>query len=350
LERSQFLQLMRFVAAGLVLATHITFYYHERVDRSVPVWEPGGVGVPLFFMISGIVMVVASRGLPEGIEGARSFFVRRIIRIVPLWWLALSIKIAIALARPDVVNHNHFQLDHAVKSFLFIPYFTGDQAVVPLHGVGWTLLHEMYFYVLFSLALWLRIQPTLWVSVGIAGMCALGSFVHIDAAWWKVATHPANLHFVLGMALAHALLSPSWGGPKRHALAAALLLVAIALCLPPISAKVHFMYPVLLFFASATLWLAQVAVPKPLHWMVTLGDSSYSLYLFHPFIAPALVLLIARLVPQMDALWQMAMVFIGTAMLSHVLHLVAEVPIVRYARRKLSDGRASGPLKGSGAS
>lgn len=337
MDRSEFLQLMRFVAAGLVLATHITFYYHERVDPSVPVWEPGGVGVPIFFVISGIVMVVASRSLPPGTAGARGFILRRVVRIVPLWWLALFIKIAIALARPEVVNHNHFQVDHALKSFFFIPYFTGDRAVVPLHGVGWTLLHEMFFYLLFTLALWLRVRPVLWVSLAIGGLCLAGQFVQVDAAWWAVASSPNNLQFVLGMVLAQALISPQSQGPRRHLAATVLALGAIALSLPPLSETVHFMYPVLLAFAAATLWLHDRTVARPLQWAVRLGDSSYSLYLFHPFIAPALVLLVARLLPGTGSLGHMVLVFAGTTILSHCLHLWAEVPVVRYARRRLID-------------
>jgi len=335
LEKSQFLQLMRFVAAGLVLAAHVTFYYHERVDRNVPVWEPGGVGVPIFFVISGIVMVVAARTLPAGLAGAKGFLLRRIVRIVPLWWLALTVKIAIAIAQPALVNHNHFQVDYALKSFFFIPYFSGDGAVLPLHGVGWTLLHEMYFYVLFSLALWLRLKPVIWVSVFIAGMSVFGHFMQIDAAWWVIATHPVNMQFVLGMILAQALLSPAWMGKRRHLLAAGLALLALAISLPPMAEEVPFTYPVLLAFAAATLWLVNLRVPQSLQWAVRLGDSSYSLYLFHPFIAPALVLLIARLAPQVGAWSNMIIAFVVTTLLAHLLHLVAEVPIVRLTRRWL---------------
>jgi peptidoglycan/LPS O-acetylase OafA/YrhL len=346
LEKSQFLQLMRFVAAGLVLAAHITFYYHERVDREMAVWEAGAVGVPIFFVISGIVMVVAARSLPAGLAGAHGFLLRRIVRVVPLWWLALTVKIAIAIAQPQLVNHNHFQLDYALKSFFFIPYFTGDRAVIPLHGVGWTLLHEMYFYLLFSLALWLRIRPALWVSLFIVGMCVLGLFVQIDAAWWAVASHSANLQFVLGMVLAHALLSPAWVGARRHLLAGGSAMLALVISLPPVAAQVHFMYPVLLAFAAATLWLVNLRFPSGLQWAVKLGDSSYSLYLFHPFIAPAMVLLVARLMPQLGPWSNMLIAFVVTTLLAHLLHRIAEVPIVRLARTWLIDRRPrdDGPL------
>ena len=344
MERSDFLQLMRFVAAGLVLAAHVTFYYHERVDQSVPVWGPGGVGVPIFFVISGIVMVAASGNLPPGFEGARAFFLRRVIRIVPLWWLALLIKVSVALAWPQSVNHNHFQLDHAVKSFLFVPYFTGDRAVVPLHGVGWTLLHEMFFYLLFGLALWLRLRPLWWVSGAIALAFLLGHVMDLDAAWWSVATNPVNFQFVLGMLLATVLMKSKQFQQQRHLIAGALLAAAVLLWFIPEPRQVHFVVPVLLAFAASVLLLTHAKVPSSLRWMVRLGDSSYSLYLFHPFIAPALVLILAKLAPGLAPGVHLTAVFIATTLLAHAIHLIAEVPIVQFARNRLPMRRHPAPL------
>jgi exopolysaccharide production protein ExoZ len=121
-----------------------------------------------------------------------------------------------------------------------------------------------------------------------------------------------------------------------------LAMSSAALCFPPFVSQVHFTYPVLLAFAAATLWLVSRPMPRALNWAVSLGDSSYSLYLFHPFVAPAAVLLIARLLPDAGAWWHMLIVLFFTILACHVLHLVVEVPIVREARRRLID---TGPLK-----
>lgn len=171
-DRSDYVQVARFVAALMVVLTHTTFYAQERAGSTLGVWHFGENGVPIFFVISGLVMVLSTAKMPLDLGGARTFLLRRFVRIVPLYWLATAAKVLIALAVPTVVNHNHFQLDHAIKSFLFIPYFNDSGELRPMHGVGWTLLHEVYFYLLFAASLAAGRKPVMWVSVVIL------------AGWW----------------------------------------------------------------------------------------------------------------------------------------------------------------------
>lgn len=145
IDRSQFIQIGRFLAALLVVVTHSTFYAHDRLAGVLPIWRFGEVGVPIFFVISGLVMVISCRSIPRDVNGSATFLLRRFIRIVPLYWLVTLFKIAVAILLPAAVNHNHFQLDHAIKSLLFIPYFNSSGEMRPMHGVGWTLLHEVFF-------------------------------------------------------------------------------------------------------------------------------------------------------------------------------------------------------------
>lgn len=339
MDRSQFLQVMRFIAAGLVLCTHVTFYFHERLSASVAIWHFGEVGVPIFFVISGIVMVVSTKSLPLDADGARAFMLRRIIRIVPLWWVALLVKTVVALARPDVVNHNHFQLDYAVKSFLFIPYFNELHAVVPLHGVGWTLLHEIYFYLLFSAAMLCRLRPAVAASVVIVLLWAAGRLFQVDNPAWAVATSTANLQFVVGMAVGTVFTESRAGSHRSWALV--LAAGAGLLGLLPERFGVHYAYPAVLAVGAATLWLSNVRLPRALATIGKLGDSSYSLYLFHPFIAPATLLALGKLFPGLSIPMHISAAIVLTIAVAHALHLLVEVPVVHFARNAIL-GRAEG--------
>jgi exopolysaccharide production protein ExoZ len=334
-ERSQFLQLMRFVAAALVLCTHATFYYHERISAAVQVWHFGEIGVPIFFVISGIVMVVATQKLPNNAEGARLFMLRRIVRIVPLWWVALTVKVVIALVRPEVVNHNFFQVDYALKSYLFIPYFNELHAVVPLHGVGWTLLHEIYFYILFSLAMWWGLRPAIVASAAIIAMFVLGQTVAVDSPFWAVATHSSNLYFVVGMVVGSAMvLGPTRQGLRRG-VTVVLAVAALVLFALQTQFDVHYAYPIVLAVGAAALMCANLQLPTWLNYVGRLGDSSYSLYLFHPFVAPAGLLVLGRVVPSWSAAAHIGTAVLFTVAVAHALHLWVEVPVVRWARDKL---------------
>jgi peptidoglycan/LPS O-acetylase OafA/YrhL len=68
--RDENVQILRFVAAALVLVTHISVYYQERLFPGAGTWSAGASGVSLFFVISGLVMYISSVGLPRDSTGA----------------------------------------------------------------------------------------------------------------------------------------------------------------------------------------------------------------------------------------------------------------------------------------
>ena len=72
----------------------------------------GDLGVDIFFVLSGFVMVaIAGRGV-----GPLNFLWRRFVRIYPTYWLATAIMIAMAVAVPGLV---HEQLDKSHCGGLF---------------------------------------------------------------------------------------------------------------------------------------------------------------------------------------------------------------------------------------
>lgn len=319
------MQVARFVAALLVVVTHTTYYAQERAGSPIGVWHFGEIGVPIFFVISGLVMVLSTAKMPSDSGGARTFLLRRFVRIVPLYWLATAAKVAVALLAPAVVNHNHFQVDHAIKSFLFIPYFNGAGELRPMHGVGWTLLHEVYFYLLFAASLAAGRRPILWVSGVILAGWLVGVTIQDKSAFVTVATSQINLHFVLGMAAGWVLLN-------RRAASAVILYGAAGLL--ACGLVVGSNAAVITAFAVSVLALSRHQLSTAWQPVVALGDSSYSLYLFHPFIAPALVVLIGRRLELAPGLTIGLTCFV-TVLISHLLHLIIERPVVRRVRESL---------------
>jgi peptidoglycan/LPS O-acetylase OafA/YrhL len=191
----------------------------------VAVWHFGEIGVPLFFVISGLVMILSSTALPLEPSGAKVFMRRRLLRVVPLYWLATSIKVAFALLVPAVVLHNHFDLVFAIKSYLFVPSFNLEGEVRPIHGVGWTLLHEMFLYLAFAAAMALRVRPLWWVSALITVLCIAGALWPPQSAGLTVVMHPVNLCFVVGMWVGWGLQR---GARERAAVVACALFVVAA--------------------------------------------------------------------------------------------------------------------------
>jgi len=134
-ERDGNLQILRFVAAALVLVTHITFYIHERIIGEVEIWHGGEAGVPIFFVISGFVMHLSGERLPRNSDGAKTFLRRRIARVFPLYWLITTLKIVIAVIAPAAILHNRPDLLRAICSYILFPVLNdaGEVRPVPLH-------------------------------------------------------------------------------------------------------------------------------------------------------------------------------------------------------------------------
>jgi peptidoglycan/LPS O-acetylase OafA/YrhL len=197
--------------------------------------------------------------------------------------------------------------------------------VRPLHGVGWTLLHEMLFYYIFSLSLLLRQSAFVFSSIIIAGLWVVGRFVEADTALEQVAYSPLNLLFIAGMVLA-------WQYQRGKRLSGWLALIALLFgVLTIVSAELlssvrgvfgEFRVSAVLIVAAA-LSLPVSGIPRIKKTLVGLGDSSYSLYLLHPIAAPLICVALAK-----AHIGSPVLIFVIAFMLcvagAHIVYLVLE--------------------------
>jgi exopolysaccharide production protein ExoZ len=197
-----FLQALRAIAAWLVIADHALIAV-TRGELSNPVtplaWALGGSGVYIFFVISGFIMVHISWDDFGHPGAAQQFMRRRIIRIVPLYWLATMG--AIVFHRASANDTVPAGLPELLRSLFFIPYYAENIGWAPILRQGWTLNYEMMFYVLFAVALTFPRKVALW---GVAA--ALGIFTLVGPVLppgiLAYLSSPITLWFVLGMGIA----------------------------------------------------------------------------------------------------------------------------------------------------
>jgi peptidoglycan/LPS O-acetylase OafA/YrhL len=116
-------------------------------------WPNGAAGVDLFFVISGLVMMISVSRRSGTPRDWKAFMRGRIERIVPLYWLMSGLKLLQMAALPGLTPHLRLVWWNAVATFLFIPSRDGSGAVYPLIAAGWSLNLEMLFYVLFAAAI-----------------------------------------------------------------------------------------------------------------------------------------------------------------------------------------------------
>lgn len=152
----EFVQALRGIAALLVVLWHASTYFGPYgTGIAGKLFGPGAtMGVDLFFLISGFIMVHTTRARDGSWKDTAAFAIKRISRIWPVWIVALLLC---ALSSPD---RHAFVVDPAKRSSLlhsmvFVPAAGAPMDVAPVYGfpvlgVGWTLNYEMYFYAVFA--------------------------------------------------------------------------------------------------------------------------------------------------------------------------------------------------------
>lgn len=291
-------QALRFIAAMLVVYTHAMWMVSDRIllHTTEEYWRPGMSGVDLFFVISGFVMAISSRNLVGRVEGWKIFLTRRIIRIVPLYWIATTFKLALLLAIPSLVHNTPLDFYYVLASYLFIPtFFSTGFMIEPLMPVGWTLNYEMLFYLLFALALFLRLPVLKFTASVFILFTVINVFSTPEFAYGYGYLNPIMLEFVMGMLIAE-LCKRGFTIKPWIGIVAVMISFAIMFTsgdYPIWWRWVYWGLPSMVIVGVVTLSEQKLRKHIP-QLITTLGDSSYSIYLFHTFVIPALGMIIVK--------------------------------------------------------
>jgi len=200
------------------------------------------------------------------------------------------------MLKPDMVNLAASP-PSVIKSLLLWPQMTD-----PHLGVGWSLVYEMYFYLVFALGL-LLLQGRLfygfcaWVLA--LSVCAhLGIYHTTSNAVLKVMTSPYGLEFLMGCAAA-------WCWKRGFMPRPSLLIMAAMLWAGMAAFLVLQAVGTLVLYFEATPRALMVGIPTALmmlallqwerdgklrypRWLCAIGDASYSLYLLHSLLFSAM--------------------------------------------------------------
>ncbi len=291
------IQALRGIAALLVVFIHLrSIEAQYSVDTILPDFMRLGLsGVDLFFVISGFIMVYVTWHEKRTISGSLKFLFARITRIYPLYWLVSAAVLIVWFFKPEVTTFNPSQTS-IVKSFLLWPDHT-----LPMLKLGWTLIHELYFYLMFAVLLLLPrrlLVPGLivWIMFVVAG----------NRLGWSglspvktLIFHPLSMEFFMG-AMAGWIFKRGRGigGGLTLIFGLALWILSfyyLVTAFPPTfypsnwERVLYFGLPgMLIVYGLASVERDGFVVPG---WCSTFGDWSYSLYLSHVLVLSALGLL-----------------------------------------------------------
>jgi len=351
--RLEAVQVLRAVAVAIVVCGHVI---HEVSVGFLADAEtlnqrfPGGFGVDLFFVISGFIMVFTTRG-STGPGMAGSFFRRRLIRIVPLYWIMTTLMIAAVLAAPGLFHSTSADWNHFLASYFFVPYArAADGAIQPILGLGWTLQYEMYFYLLFAVGLLLPLRFSRWfAAAALVFIMVLGQTALITGTVGRFLGDPVVLEFAMGVGLGW-LYVRGFRIPLRLGIGLGILAAiaaALYFILSPFSDDARLFHsgiPAFFIVAAATLsrGIDTAGAPRRL---AEIGDASYAIYLTHPFVIGAtayaahLLERAAALTPGEATVWYVGVVLPASLAVGIFVHNRIDRPLTGWIARHWGSGR-----------
>ncbi|MTF38874.1 acyltransferase family protein [Cyanobacterium aponinum] len=145
MKKLQSIQAFRAFASILILIQHANLISQEKFTNNFIPGSPG-LGVNSFFALSGFILVfIHIKELGKSYK-AKIFFIKRFFRIYPLYWLVSLLILPMFFLGLGSVKQFDGDWLYILKSFILFP-----QEKLPLLSPGWTLTHEVYFYIVFGL-------------------------------------------------------------------------------------------------------------------------------------------------------------------------------------------------------
>jgi len=362
-KRNDAIQGLRGIAALLVVVDHSILNLVQRAQYDPTTlqlaYRLGELGVKIFFVISGFIMTTtmydsfARRGAPT------RFILKRIMRIVPIYWLATLIyaaKLSLTGSPPT--------WQELVLSLLFIPYDHGQSMREPVYGLGWTLNYEMFFYYLFALALMLRRPRAFALLMALfAALVSAGYIEYLDTCSGSLCaiggyfTRPIMLYFAAGILLG---MSRKWLETRAriphidtHTAIAISLVVTLlygAMVLTGVMQENSTMSIVIQALACAIVTTAcAFEVSEAGHigrtrlLILALGNASYSIYLTHSFLMGSAgriwALISSGTVSTLPAVTFVILMLIGASILGIATYTYVERPLLDFLRSRVTRDR-----------
>lgn len=308
-RKLEFVDRMRGLAILLVIAVHFTQVFTAPLIKLVG--SVGQVGVQLFFVASAFTLCRSSehRGA-AGTEAhpLRNFYVRRLLRIAPLYWLALAIYSLRAVIRGETL---FFTPLNVAANALFVHGLVpnANNTIVP---GGWSIGAEMLFYLIFPFIFaalqhgWQRSGAR---AIGLGLGLALGAAVawHFGYRLWSgqwihnnffaycviVAQLPV---FMLGIAWYFAVLrNDGWDARLlRDAIGAAVFMGGCTLVIAGDVKPLFGVLPIAAGIGSVFCGQLLRLANRGLGWLAAIGKVSYSIYVLHFLVTWELVPLVLQ--------------------------------------------------------
>jgi exopolysaccharide production protein ExoZ len=321
------LQLLRAIAVMMVVCLHgynILLKYNNISIPTFKLLEYGAYGVDIFFVLSGfIIFYIHSKDIGNN-QKLGKFLYKRTVRIIPIYWILTVVFIVLTK-----FNHSLFSI--------FMSLFLIPEKSQPIIGVAWSLRHEMFFYLMFSLLILNKkvFLPLFYVwTIGIFFFSVV-PVINIANPWLNVIFSSINLEFIFGCLIAYFHLNNKTD--KSKLVIIGLILVALSMVIQVSGFSINRVITWGIPTAILILGLVGLETKKDIiipKFLVFLGDASYSIYLVHIIV----ILIIDKVVNFESYSSNLAVVMLIISILTAtiggaVFHVVVEKTLMNFFRK-----------------
>ncbi len=343
MHKIESIQILRGLAALLVVFLHACHDVSHKIVNSIilnfyNLSLFGGIGIDIFFIISGFIMIFIHGYDFNKKKAPVIFLLKRLIRIVPLYWIFTLFSAAILLFFPELFTKGkQFDLSHLISSLLFFPWYNSVGEIFPVLPVGWSLNVELYFYFIFSLTLFFpRKYFYISISAIFISVILLVKFFNLTSPFSLMVGNYIVLEFLIGIYLG--LLYQ-----KNMMLLNYWFWIFISTLL--IFSNIFIMYDseyrvITTGIPCALLIYAMLSIEKNKkdysfnRWLFLLGNASYSIYITHIFFYKGTIKVIYRLFgeinPDVIILISVLLSILG----GFFIYLTIEKPMYLYMNKK----------------
>jgi exopolysaccharide production protein ExoZ len=326
-QKILWLEAMRAIAALWVLGHHTVLLVRKYVAELGPEWTAvvnGDLGVDFFFVLSGFIIALSCDRISAQGGGVREYLRARLLRIyVP--YLPIGVAIFILFQMVPSVSEGR-ETPGLLTSLLLLP-----SASPPALSVAWTLVHELVFYLIFSVyflskrlltgicIVWAAAMAYCWV----AAVALPGGLDYL--------LYPVNLCFLLGVCAFYVSRGRVGVGAGIAALATGLALVVSQIVLQEPSRVVTALAFVAFVFAATSELLLN---RPPARWLIWLGAASYSIYLIHNPAISALVRIVTWIGLDVSPATNFLVIAFAALCAGCAYYMFYERPVLSRLRRK----------------
>lgn len=358
------LQLLRAIAVLLVVWCHVLDLQpdHNRMGTSFQqhffyLQNFGAVGVDIFFVISGFIIVIISSNYAAD-NAAGRFLIKRFIRIIPIYWIISLVPVVYHF----ITGSKQVATAAIIKTIIFFPFFDHSFFDAPILVVGWTLSFELFFYFSIFTAMLLSRKWYKWIVIALLLGCIIFNYsTQTDNRLIIFFGNAIVLEFLLGVVAGIIFLSPIRIKP---AVSTSLLIAGTTALLATmifgykdiseydnVWNRSLSLYRVLLWGLPAAMLVAGVVLKEKMRnvvihpWWILLGDASYSIYLTHTLILPSLYIrwlkwgMVENLPPDLLIIVSLALAVLAGC----IFYKLVELPLLRFLNNRLRGITAKTP-------